>query len=402
MYYSSIGILALMIHVIINFNVLITPGRSLTVPAHRTYRNFLFSVMTFYITDVLWGILYSMKLLDIAFAETALYFIIMTLSVFLWTQYVTDYLNVKKKFITVLKFSGFFFFICQTFVLIFNFFYPIAFWFSIDGSYHTGKARRLIMLFQLLIFMVTTVYMFYFTLQSQDKIKKRYCSICLFGFVMTVFVILQELYPLMPFYSIGYMVGTCLIHTFVLEDEKAARQAELEMLLKVEEIQEQELGSARHMAFTDPLTGVKNKNAYIEDVGGIEKRIEDGILKDFGIIVFDVNGLKNINDTKGHDEGDKFIKKASKLICRQFRHSPIYRIGGDEFVAFLMRDDYKNHEKLLEEFNRQIEKNQAEGSVVIASGFADFQPEKFATFLRLFEHADKMMYERKKVLKGII
>ena len=402
MYYASIGVIAMMIHVIINYNVLIKPSRSLSIPAHRTYRNFLFSVMAYYITDVMWEVLSSLMMLRAIFVETTIYFVIMAVSVLLWTQFVIDYLNVKKHFIKILDFAGWFFLIFQIAILTINFFYPIAFWFGSDGTYYTGKARALNMAFQLLLFIATTIYMTFFTLQSHDNQRIRYCAIGLFGFIMTIFVALQEFYPLMPYYSIGYMLGTCIIHTFVLEDEKETRRKELELLLQVEEIQEKELGSVRHMAFTDPLTGVKNKNAYIEDVGGIEQRIEDGILKDFGIIVFDVNGLKNINDTKGHDEGDKFIKKASKLICRQFRHSPIYRIGGDEFVAFLMKDDYKNHKKLLEEFNRQIEKNQAEGSVVIASGFADFQPEKFASFLRLFEHADKMMYERKKALKGII
>ncbi len=399
MYYASIGLIALMIHIVINYNVLIRPIRSVTLPAHRTYRNFLFSVMAYYITDVLWELLVALLLIKTAFIETTIYFAIMALSVFLWTKYVIDYINVKKKFLTVLKYAGWFFLLFQIIVLIANFFCRIAFWFDEDGTYYTGKARTLNMIFQLIIFIATTIYMTIFTIQSHDKIKKRYKTIALFGLVMTVFVFFQELYPLMPFYSIGYMIGTCLIHTFVFEDEKESRQQELEMLLKVEEIQERELGSARHMAFTDPLTGVKNKTAYIEDVGGIEKRIEDNILRDFAIIVFDLNGLKQINDTKGHDEGDEFIKSASQIICQHFRHSSIYRIGGDEFVAFLMNEDYKNRKKLLENFNRQIEKNQSDGSVVIASGLADFTPEKFSSFLRLFELADRRMYERKKELK---
>ena len=74
------------------------------------------------------------------------------------------------------------------------------------------------------------------------------------------------------------------------------------------------------------LTGVKNKNSWQEDVSGIEKRLEDGVLKDFGLIIFDVNGLKLVNDSKGHEEGDRLLKSGCKIICQIFKHSPIYRI----------------------------------------------------------------------------
>lgn len=389
----------MMIHIIINYNVIIKPYRSLTLPANRTYRNFLFSVLAYYITDVLWELLHSLLLLKLLFLETSVYFVIMALSVFLWTKYIIDYLNVKNPFIALLKYAGRFFFISQIIIIAVNFFTPIAFWFDKDGTYHTEKARSLNLAIQLFIFFVTAIYMNLWSVKSKGKQGRRYRTIGMFGLIMTVFVVLQGIYPLMPFYSIGYMLSTCLIHTFVLEDEKEAREQELNYLHQVEAIQEHELGSVRQMAFKDPLTGVKNKNAYIEDAAGIEKRIEDGMLKEFGVIVFDVNGLKTVNDTLGHDEGDKFIKKASKIICRQFKHSPIYRIGGDEFVAFLMSEDYKNRKTLLESFNSQIEKNKAEGSVTIASGLAEFDSTKKESYKALFEKADQIMYERKRELK---
>ena len=165
-------------------------------------------------------------------------------------------------------------------------------------------------------------------------------------------------------------------------------------------MQELELGKTRKMAYSDPLTGVKNKMAYIEDVGGIEQKIEDEFLKDFGIVVFDLNDLKKINDTYGHDAGDKYIKSASNLICNKFKHSPVYRIGGDEFVVFLYGDDYNNRNSILIDFGNIIENNLKTDGVIIAFGYADYATQKNKVFMRLFETADKKMYEHKQELKS--
>lgn len=199
----------------------------------------------------------------------------------------------------------------------------------------------------------------------------------------------------------GYLLGICLIHTFVLEGEKEDRREELENLLQVEKIREAELGSARLMAYTDPLTGVKSKTAYQEDIIGIEKRIEDGILKDFAVAVFDVNGLKLVNDTKGHDEGDKLIKEACQVICQTFKHSPIYRIGGDEFVAFIMGEDFKQKSELVKNFDSQMEKNMAENKAVVSCGLTEYETGADKSYLTIFSRADMKMYERKKQLKGL-
>lgn len=197
------------------------------------------------------------------------------------------------------------------------------------------------------------------------------------------------------------MLGTCILHTFVLGDMKDDRRIELEEMLRREEQQKRELGSAKHMAYTDSLTGVKNKHAYVEMEKQVDQRIADGDIKEFGVIVFDLNGLKNVNDTRGHEAGDEYIRDASLLICRQFKHSPVFRIGGDEFLAYLEGDDYKNRKILLAAFETQIEENQHAGKAVIASGLAVFRPERDNSYRRVFERADQRMYDRKGVLKAM-
>lgn len=400
MYYSSIGILAILILSITNFSILFrSPNQSLD-EAHRTYKNFLFSIALFYIVDIIWSPLYELNIRTINFLETGLYFVVMAISVMLWTKFVITYLNEKSLFGKIVLFFGYFFLIAQIIVLIINFFIPIVFWFEEDGSYHTSIARNINLATQILICFVIGIYMIFAIRKSRGNIRRRYITIGTFCLDMIIFIGLQAKEPFMPYYSIGCMLGTCLLHTFVLEDEKEARREQLESMIQIEKLQEMELGQTRQMAYSDPLTGVKNKMAYIEDVGSVEQRIEDKVLRNFGLVIFDLNDLKKTNDTKGHEAGDQYIKAGSTLICNKFKHSPVYRIGGDEFVVFLSGQDYKNHTSILADFKKAVEHNLKTGDVVIAFGFADYSTMQHKSFMYLFEDADKQMYECKQELKA--
>ena len=400
MYYASIGVLGLLILFINNYYILFRkPAKELDA-AHKAYKAFLICIAAFYIIDFLWAPIFYIHNTIIHFTETSLYFVIMALTVLFWTKYVILYLNENNLFAKILKITGWVFLIVQIIVLVINIFIPIAFWFDEDGSYHTSIARNINLSFQIIMFLIITCYMFGIVFKTEGKIKHRHRAIGVDCIIMMLFIFLQALYPMMPFYSIGCMLGTCMLHTFVLEDEKEARREQLESILKVEQIQEMELGKTRKMAYSDPLTGVKNKMAYLEDIGSIEQKIEDGFLHDFGLVVFDLNDLKTTNDNFGHDAGDKYIKEGCSLICNSFKHSPVYRIGGDEFVVFLSGEDYKNRDKILITFNNTIEENLKSDGVIVAFGFADYATMAEKGFMRLFEHADKKMYECKEELKA--
>ena len=173
--------------------------------------------------------------------------------------------------------------------------------------------------------------------------------------------------------------------------------------VRKEEEQLRELTSQREFARKDELTGVKNKNAYKEFEESMQRKIASGaVISPFAIIVCDINNLKVINDTAGHKVGDEYIIEASKLICETFTHSPVYRIGGDEFVVVLNAGDYINREKLLKQIRAVVIKNigKKEG-VVIATGLADYDSINDKTLSDVFERADAKMYENKKFLKYI-
>ena len=164
---------------------------------------------------------------------------------------------------------------------------------------------------------------------------------------------------------------------------------------------EKELGAARHKANTDPLTGVKSKNAYAEKEQEMNAQIENRLIGEFAVVVCDLNGLKHINDTLGHKAGDEYIRSACGMICEFYSHSPVYRFGGDEFVALLTGRDYTVRNDILTQLNERCERHIQAGGPVVAAGMAEFIPGGDADLHAVFERADQRMYERKKELKAM-
>ncbi|MCR5328681.1 MAG: EAL domain-containing protein [Saccharofermentans sp.] len=173
-----------------------------------------------------------------------------------------------------------------------------------------------------------------------------------------------------------------------------------EEFVKQEKEHLQALSIANEVARRDSLTGTRNKTAFVEYENEVQKTVADKNADPFGILVCDLNDLKIINDTQGHKAGDEYIQAACKLICKTFAHSPVFRIGGDEFAVFVKGQDYSNRENLFATFRRQIEENmRIDQGPVVSSGFAEYLPENDTTVEELFEMADSRMYENKKYLK---
>ena len=161
------------------------------------------------------------------------------------------------------------------------------------------------------------------------------------------------------------------------------------------------LNTEKELARRDELTGVKNKTAYNE----LEKSVQDNINNGmeplpFALVVCDTNNLKKINDTQGHAAGDEYIKKSTTLLCDTFVHSPVFRIGGDEFIVFLTGSDYSNKEPLFKKLRAQIRKNLQSGNgPILASGMAEYTPQSDTLVSEIFNRADKDMYKNKHDLK---
>lgn len=152
------------------------------------------------------------------------------------------------------------------------------------------------------------------------------------------------------------------------------------------------------LAHKDSLTGVGSKLAYDQKVIQLSGDIAQG-KAEFGIVMVDLNNLKQLNDTYGHEKGNDAIRKTCRIICDVFKHSPVYRIGGDEFVVVVQERDYQNIEALIDQFNRAV--MSTEGApwekISAAIGFARYDNDPAVE--EVFRRADRNMYERKKEMK---
>ena len=161
---------------------------------------------------------------------------------------------------------------------------------------------------------------------------------------------------------------------------------------------EHEMVAIREKANRDALTGAKSKHAYVDAVAEINTQIDMGSVQPFAVVVCDVNGLKTINDTLGHQAGDKLIREASEAICGIFQHSPVYRVGGDEFVVILRGRDYLQRTSLMEQMTERNHHNMTDG-LVIACGASEWRTGVDNRFESVFDRADTAMYENKSALK---
>ncbi|MBR3517709.1 MAG: GGDEF domain-containing protein [Lachnospiraceae bacterium] len=387
MYYASIGMLSIIVHLIINFEAMKVSLQKKADPSRNRYRQFLYAVTIYYITDILWGILYEHRLILLTYIDTTVYFLSMMLSVLLWTRFVVSYLDNKKLFGKVLLGSGWLLMLYQIIVLIINLFDPLVFGFDEQKEYVAGAARFISLGLQMILFFLTSLYALFVAAKTDGAEKEHHRTVGYSGIVMTGFIALQSLYPLLPFYAAGCLLATCMIHSFVYKDETLEYGREIEVAVE--------------KSYRDALTGVKNKLAYLENIVRIEKTIESGQMSEYGVVVFDLNRLKQVNDTQGHDAGDEYIKLASGLICNTYKHSPVYRIGGDEFAVILEGEDYRNRAELMDAFEREVDNNQKTGGVVVSGGMAVYQADKDSGYNDVFKRADRKMYERKKKLHAV-
>ena len=177
-----------------------------------------------------------------------------------------------------------------------------------------------------------------------------------------------------------------------LQDEDAQIRQEQEYARK--------LSDARTMATVDSLTGIKNKHAYAQWEKRIDKAIREGKQEPFAIAICDINNLKDVNDLYGHKEGDACIKAACANICMVFNHSPVFRIGGDEFAVIMSGGDYDRRHSLVEKINLvPHDISQVKIGETISAGMAEYRSDRHSSLLDVFEEADKDMYERKQNFK---
>ena len=144
-----------------------------------------------------------------------------------------------------------------------------------------------------------------------------------------------------------------------------------------------------HMGRTDLLTGVLNRNAMNKRIGELAPAVSE-LKKGFGAIYVDVNGLKRVNDSKGHNHGDEMIISVADKIRSVFETDDIFRAGGDEFLVITTDLDEKEFYSRFERL-KAVSRIAGEPSFALGADFAgsDIDIE------RILHTADQNMYKNK-------
>ncbi|MBO4395531.1 MAG: hypothetical protein J5819_04210 [Eubacterium sp.] len=303
MYYASFGILSMILGFIINHEYLWKRKNKTYTPAGKRYRAFLFAAMLYYVSDILWGYLYSTRIVPLVYADTVLYFLSMVLSVLMWTRFVVKYINATGLFGEILAFEGWAIFAFEILCLIVNFFNPIIFEFAWDGEYMPHYIRYITLAIQVALFLMASVYTIFCAAKSEGKLRIQNITIGVSGIVMSVFIVLQTLYPLLPFYAIGLCIGNCLIHVFVEEVVRIDRAIEMRELQKKADEERRE------------IIKVKKKNITFN-------RIAESLAANYDIIYY--------VDTRD----DSYIGYNSDYMRGQLEE----QLSGDNFFEDAIRD----------------------------------------------------------------
>ena len=151
---------------------------------------------------------------------------------------------------------------------------------------------------------------------------------------------------------------------------------------------EQKLSSAYSNENLDLLTGVKNKAAYMNMSEHLSRQIEDGQNVKYAIVLCRVSDLEHVNETKGHEAGNQLLRNACDLICNTFKHSPVFRVAGDEFAVIAQGHDYATIDSLILEL---IELS-SDRELVISCGMAKY--DRTQSVASVFARAEHLCGEK--------
>ena len=159
-------------------------------------------------------------------------------------------------------------------------------------------------------------------------------------------------------------------------------------------------------AYIDTLTGLQNRTAFYENMGGLTKKIADGTA-DFSTLMIDVNYLKKVNDVYGHEQGNTYLQNAANLIRKHFGNEGLYRIGGDEFAMLLEGKAQEGTEEKIRAFKEEMAQIQADESLQpwekpsAAVGLAKYIQGEHDMPDAVLRQADEYMYADKVAMKAV-
>ena len=243
--YSTFSAVAIVIHLIINFDTII--GRGEASQRGSRYRIFLIGVLVYYISDAAWGLFAGLGWTRALYVATLFFFFSLSVFAIAWCRFTVLYLGLEKWAAWFLVGLGYALLAAYIVSLAANFFNGCVFYFDDKGTYLCGWMRN--PLFHALIAYnaLLTVFAFAKAVTARGSARSRDMMVFANCVVLTFAVTLQVLWPLTPFTALGCLVGNCFLHIFVVQDERAEKHAEeLEKALE----QAQAADKARSLFFS--------------------------------------------------------------------------------------------------------------------------------------------------------
>ena len=225
--YSVIGFIAIAVQLIINYRVMFVSEVNNERKAGKMYRMLMISMLAYYVTDTFWGLLAGLNWIPLLFVDTTVYYVAMSLIIVCFYKYFVDYLGMKEWRGRIFTIFGQGFFALEIIFLIVNFFWPCFFWFDESDAYVAGPVRYIALWVQIAMFAFSSIVTFLDAMKTEGTSRKRHLAIFFFSLVMLVAIVFQEKYPLLPFYALGCLLGSCVLHVYVVGDEQDEASARL-------------------------------------------------------------------------------------------------------------------------------------------------------------------------------
>ncbi|MBI5079070.1 GGDEF domain-containing protein [Candidatus Wolfebacteria bacterium] len=176
---------------------------------------------------------------------------------------------------------------------------------------------------------------------------------------------------------------------------------------------EKEIEKLKEAAYKDELTGLYNRRGFkseaekfLKEIAAFKKypnKRESFLVKNFGLILFDIDNFKKFNDNYGHQAGDEVLKKMAKVVLGRIRDIDLAaRWGGEEIIVGLVGADEKDAFNVAEDIRQRLAEekilwNGRKLRFTVSAGAADFDgKKKLKSFDDLFELADKALYAAKE------
>ena len=229
--YSIFSIVAIAIHLIINFDLMI--GRGVATVRGMHYRGFLFGVLAYYVSDAMWGVLAGLGWTNCLYVETAFFFLSLVAFVFMWGRFAITYLGLGKWATRTLMWYGYALLAFNLAALAVNPFCNCFYYFDAQGGYLTGSARDVAFVLLVVFGLLVAAFSLAKAIASRDSVRRRSIMVLLSCVTMGVAIVLQVVWPLTPFTALGCLIVNCFFQVFVIQDEQAEKHAaELEKALE--------------------------------------------------------------------------------------------------------------------------------------------------------------------------